>query len=377
MVHRLPDGRTVAVAHDYVTQRGGAERVVLAMARAFPGAPVYTTLYDPGGTYPEFADLDVRTSVLDRVGALRRHHRAALPLLPGAAATVRPTEDVVVTSTSGWAHGFPARGEVVAYCHAPARWLYQSESYLGGPLWRSPSGVALGLLRPGLRAWDRRAARRPARYLCNSRVVRERIRDAYGIEADVVPAPHGMDPAAPREVVPALADWAADGWLLVVSRLLPYKNVDAVVEAVRGTDQRLVVVGAGPLREALLARLPDNARLVSDLTDAQVRWVYAHARLLLAPSHEDYGLSPLEAAAFGVPSVTLGAGGYLDTVRDGVTGLYVDRPEPEAFRRGIALALDHGFAPEVVRAHAAGFGENAFHARLRAEVAAVGRATRG
>ncbi|PKW27088.1 glycosyltransferase [Phycicoccus duodecadis] len=375
-MYRTPDGRTVAIAHDYLTQRGGAERVVLALARAFPGAPVHTTLFDPEGTYPEFGDLDVRASPLNRVPALRRNHRAALPFLPLAAATVRPEADIVVASTSGWAHGFAASGRVVAYCHAPARWVYQSENYLGGPLWRSGTGVALGLLRPALRGWDQRAARRPVAYLSNSRVVRERIAEAYGIPAEVLPAPHAMDPAAERAPVGPLADWADGGYLLVVSRLLPYKNVEAVVEAVRGTAHRLVVVGDGPGREALLARMPGNTRLVSGLTDAQVRWVYAHARLLVAPSLEDYGLTPLEAAAFGVPALTLGAGGYLDTVRDGVTGLYVDGPDPGVLRDGVERALAHGFDAAVVREHADRFSEDGFRARIRAVVDAVGTGPR-
>jgi glycosyltransferase involved in cell wall biosynthesis len=362
------DGHTVGLAHDYLTQRGGAERVVLAMSRAFPGAPVHTTLYDRTGTYPEFTDIDVRTSLIDRVGPLRRSHRVALPLLPLAASSLRPGEDVVIASTSGWAHGFSATGRIIAYCHAPARWLYQSENYLGGPLWRTPPGAALGVLKPALTRWDRSAARRPERYLCNSRVVRDRIREAYEIDAEVVPAPHGMDPYGSQDPVASLEGWADDGYLLVVSRLMPYKNVDVVVEAVRGTDQRLVIVGAGPGRDTLMATMPANVQLVSGLNDAQMRWVYAHSSMLVAPSLEDYGLTPLEAAAFGRPSVTLRAGGYLDTVIEGVTGLHVDSPDAALFRAGLMSARSHSWDVEAIRSHAEQFSEAGFAARLHAEV---------
>ncbi len=374
MTHRLDDGRSLGIAHDYVTQRGGAERVVLALARAFPGAAVHTTLYDPDGTYPEFEALDVRVSALNRVGPLRRSHRAALPVLPLATASLRPDEDVVIASTSGWAHDFHATGDLVAYCHAPARWLYQSEAYLGRPLWRSAKGIGLGILRPGLRRWDRRAARRPVRYLANSRVVRDRIREAYGIDAEVVHPPHTMDPAAPRTSVPALAAWADDGgYLLAVSRLLPYKNVDVLIEAVRGTDDRLVVVGAGPEHDRLVGSAPENVRFLSGLTDAELRWVYANARLLLAPSIEDYGLTPLEAAAFGVPAVSLRAGGYLDTVEEGVTGLQVEAPDPHDFRVGIAAAHAHQWDRGVIRRHAEEFSERRFGERIRAVLHDLGR----
>lgn len=368
MTHQLDDGRTVGIAHDYLTQRGGAERVVLALARAFPGAPVHTTLYDPDATYPEFAELDVRVSPLNRVRPLRRSHRAALPVLHLASEALTPTEDVVIASTSGWAHGFHASGDVVAYCHSPARWLYQSQDYLGGPLWASARGVGLGAVRPMLRRWDARAARRPARYLANSRIVRQRVADAYGIDATVVPAPHSMDSSAPRQSVPELADWAEEGYHLVVSRLLPYKNVHVLLDAVRGTDHRLVIVGSGPDRDRIHADLTANVRLVSDLTDEQMRWTYAHATLLLAPSLEDYGLTPIEAAAFGVPSVTLRAGGYLDTVVEGVTGLHADLPEPGPFLHGIEAALTHPWDADSIRAHAATFSEARFAERIRAEL---------
>ena len=96
----------VAIAHDYLTQRGGAEKVVLAMARAFPEAPIYTTLYDPNGTYPEFESFDIRVSPLNKVKYLREHHRSALPLLPIASSTTKIDADVVLASSSGWAHGF-------------------------------------------------------------------------------------------------------------------------------------------------------------------------------------------------------------------------------------------------------------------------------
>jgi glycosyltransferase involved in cell wall biosynthesis len=103
--------------------------------------------------------------------------------------------------------------------------------------------------------------------------------------------------------------------------------------------------------------MPGNVRLLSGLTDAQLRWVYAHTRILVAPSFEDYGLSPLEAAVFGRPSLTLRAGGYFDTVREGVTGLYVDAPEPALFRAGLAAAEAHPWDPAVLTAHAEQFSE--------------------
>ena len=122
----------VEIAHDYLTQRGGAERVVLSMLDAFPQAHVHTLLYDPPGTFPEFSVARVRPSPLSRVGLLRHHHRLAFPMLAGATDRLQIDADVVVCSSSGWAHGVKAQGAKVVYCHSPARWLYQPEAYLRG-----------------------------------------------------------------------------------------------------------------------------------------------------------------------------------------------------------------------------------------------------
>ena len=123
---------TVAIAHDYLTQRGGAERVVLTLRKAFLDASIHTTLYDPDSTYPEFAEAEVITSPLNRVPALRADHRRALPLLAPAASRMRVEADVTIVSSSGWAHGFDIPGRSIVYCYSPARWLYDTERYLAG-----------------------------------------------------------------------------------------------------------------------------------------------------------------------------------------------------------------------------------------------------
>jgi len=105
----------VAISHDYLTQRGGAERVVLSMLRAFPRAPLYTSLYDAEGTFPEFRGADVHVTGLDRITPLRRHHRLALPLLPATFSRLRVSADVVLCSSSGWAHATRVDGKKIVY----------------------------------------------------------------------------------------------------------------------------------------------------------------------------------------------------------------------------------------------------------------------
>ncbi len=355
----------VAIAHDYLTQRGGAERVVLSLLKAFPGAPVYTTLYDPDGTYPEFRDVHVVTSGLNRIPAFRRDHRRALPLLAPAASQLRIDADVVVASSSAFAHGFPTTGRKVVYYHTPARFLYLADEYLGERPSRSLKGLALLALRRPLIAWDQRAARTAEVALCNSTVVQQRIARVYGNHAEVLPPPAGVVPDAAGSAPASLADWSG-GFHLVVCRLLPYKNVDAVVAAFRELGERLVVVGRGPEKERLAELAPPNVRLVEGLTDAEMRWVYARAKALVAASFEDFGLTPLEAGAFGKPVIALHAGGYLDTVVDGVNGTWFGAPTASEIAAAVRRHGERTFSEQAIRDHVERFSEDRFVARIRA-----------
>ena len=361
----------VAIAHDYLTQRGGAEKVVLAMARAFPGSPIYTTLYDPEGTYPEFAGLDVRSAPLNKIQFFRKNHRAALPVLPLVASTIKIDADVVVASSSGWAHGFRTDGEKIVYCYSPARWLYQQEAYLGKTSAKWLHAAMAVLTRP-LKRWDRYAAGSASSYIAISSVVQKRIHDCYGISSPVVPSPHTFDVSKPDEKIVALADWADrpqnESFYLCISRLLPYKNVDKVISAFDGTNPRLVVVGTGPERETLEALKPSNVRLLSNLTDGQMRWLYGQCRALVAASYEDFGLTPLEAACYGKPSVALRWGGFLDTINENITGVYFDRPEPADILKAIEDLESRNWNAEQIACDVERFNEAKFHNALHASV---------
>ncbi|MBT2518481.1 glycosyltransferase [Streptomyces sp. ISL-90] len=363
----MPESRTrVAIAHDYLTQRGGAEKVVLAMARAFPDAPIYTTLYEPSGTFPEFASLDVRPSALNAVGPLRRNHRGALLALPFVSNSITIDADIVLTSSSGWAHGFRTNGQKLVYCYSPARWLYQSDVYLG-----DRGGVKRAIIAtagPALRAWDRRAAASAARYLAISSAVQDRILNAYGITASVLSAPHSIDTTQPEEPVLGVGE----DFYLCISRLLPYKNVDRIIEAVSETpERRLVIVGSGPEEARLAHRLPRNVTMLKDLTDGQLHWLYRRCRAIVAASYEDFGLTPIEGAAFGKPSAVLRWGGFLDTVIEGTTGVFFDEPTPGAIRDALDRIEVTDWHRESILAATDRFSEARFHEALRDAIAAM------
>jgi len=363
------DGPRVAIAHDYLTQLGGAEKVVLSMSKAFPDAPIYTMLYEPSATYPEFAERDIRVASINKLGPIRKHHRAGLPIFPLIARSMFVDADIVLTSSSGWAHGFRTRGRKLVYCYSPARWLYLTDIYLGEDT-STVTKLGMRMMAPYLKAWDRRSAESCDKYLAVSTVIKDRIAETYGIDADVVFSPVAMSRSADVAPVPGMdsSDTVDGAFYLCVSRLLPYKNVDAVVRAFAGSDRRLVVVGKGPEANRLQDIKTPNVLMLSDLTDAQMAWLYKNCRAVVAASYEDYGLTPIEAGVWGRPTVALRFGGYLDTIDEGVTGMYFDAPEPHA----IADALDRfesaAFDPAKIRSHVEQFTEERFAEKLYAAV---------
>jgi glycosyltransferase involved in cell wall biosynthesis len=359
------DGPKVAIAHDYLTQLGGAEKMVLSMSRAFPNAPIYTLLYDPATTYPEFAERDIRVSAANKLGALRKHHRLGLPIWPLFAQSMFVDADIVLTSTSGWAHGFRTRGHKLIYCYSPARWLYLPDKYLGEDA-SVVKRAGLAVASPYLKAWDRRMARSAHKYLAISTLIKGRIADAYGIESDVVFGPAETANLAEPRGVPALQGTGAEngGFYLCVSRLLPYKNVDVVIRAFADTDRRLVVVGRGPEAERLRGIKTPNVQMLSDLTEGQMSWLYEHCRALIAASYEDFGLTPIEAGLRGRPTVALRFGGFLDTVDEGVSGIYFDEPEPMAISEALDRFEEMQFDSDKIQRHVEQFSEERFAERL-------------
>lgn len=362
----------VALAHDYLTQRGGAERVALTLAQHYPGAELTTSIHTPHATYPEFQDVQVKTSLLNRSWLLHRNFRLGLASY-GLAFYITEggkNADVIVVSTTGFAHGIKTRAKKIVYCHSPARFLYLVDDYLGKPWWKSPEGWALMALRPALIYRDKAAARSADVYLANSTVVQQRIKDVYGIDAKVVHPPFAIDPAGEQEPI-QLRTPVADGrqFYVLISRLMPYKNVDVAIEAFRAMPERhLLVIGRGPLRNQLRASAPVNVTMAEGVSDAQIRWAYANARAVIAPSKEDFGLTPVEGFAFGTPTVALRSGGYLDTVIEGLSGWFFDEATPAAIQAALAHLDDHPLTESAIREHAQQFSPQAFAAAIDAEI---------
>lgn len=346
--------------HDYLNQRGGAERVFAHIAAAFPTAPVYTSIYNKRALADLIPAARVHTSFLQRLPLHDRYFRALAPFYPRAFESFDlAAYDVVVSSTTAWAKGVITRPDAlhVCYINTVSRFAFDYESYVGG------FGLAL-LARPlvrGLVDWDRRAAQRPTLFVANSRNVAERVRRFYGRESEVLACPVDVD----RFTLGA----GRGNYFVVVSRLLPYKRIELAIAACALAGVPLQIVGTGPAERSLRTfAAGSRTTFRGNLDDAAVNRIVGDARAAILPGVEDFGLVPLEAAAAGRPTIAFAAGGALETIVANRTGLFFDEPTPAALAHALGRFDSTRFDPLVLRAHAQTFAPPRFAQQLHAIV---------
>ena len=352
---------SVGLAHDYLLVLRGAERTFAAIADLAPGAPIYTLIHDREGTGGRFEGHPVVTSPLQRLGLGQAGFRALLPLMPFAAAGLSAAgHDVVVSSSSAFAHGFRTGDAVhVCYCHSPFRYAwFERERALGEV--PAPLRPALDVMLRGVRQRDRQIARGVTRYVANSVFCQERIRRFWGREAAVVHPPVDVDRFAPGE---------PEDFLLFVGEIVRHKRLPMALEAARLAGLRMVVVGDGPEREALSARYSGTHEFRGRLGDAELEELYPRALALVVPGVEEFGIAAVEAQAAGRPVVGAAAGGLTETVVPGETGVLVPEDDIDALAEALRHTDFTSFDPARVRRNAERFSREAFQRRLADEVA--------
>jgi glycosyltransferase involved in cell wall biosynthesis len=349
-----------AIVHDYLNQAGGAERVVAHLHQMFPQAPIYTTIVNPESLWPALRDADIRHSWMQRLPFLEPHFKKYLPFYPLAIESLRLEEyDLVISSSSAFAKGAITRSDAihVCYCHTPMRFVFDYDRYVEreqyGKLVRT---MLPWLLRP-VRRWDLRTASRPDVYIANSTIVAKRIEQYYGYSAEIIPPPVDLERYAPADEV--------DDYFLVVSRLVPYKRVDLVVQAFNMLQRRLVVIGDGPDRSTLEDMAGPNVEFLGRIADSEIARYFARCRALILPGEEDFGITPLEANASGRPVIAYGAGGALDTVLEDHTGVLFREQTPASLAAAVRKCESTNWDAENLRGHAERYGPEVFQSRIR------------
>ncbi|WP_173921745.1 glycosyltransferase [Agromyces sp. Marseille-P2726] len=341
----------VVLAHDYLVQAGGAERVVAEWAKGLDARTIVTLAYDPESTFDAFGGLDIEASLPPWLAS---QVERLLPLLPSIAARTNVSGgDVALVSSSGWAHRFRFQIPHLVYVHSPARWLYAADDYR--VRLSAVRRAGLSMSTPLLRRGDAEVMSRARAIVANSAVTQERIRRAYGLESTVVHPPVepvAVEPEAPARELPR-------EFAVVVARDRGYKNVALACDAARAAGLAIVVVGSGS------ETLDDPAHGVHGLgrvTDAQLCWVYRQAAVLVAAAREDFGLTVIEAALEGTPAATIASGGYLETVNPGVNGFHAASATAPDLADAIRRARD--LDPEACREWGRGFNREAHVERM-------------
>src|SRR4051794_10258491 len=362
----------VALVHDFLLDLRGAERVFSAICDAWPDADVFTAVYDEEGTEGRFAARHPRTSFLQGLRPTARTFRVLLPVYPHAIESLDLRGyDIVISSSSAWAHGVLVEpGSVhVCYCHNPFRyaWTEREATVAARP---APLRLPLRVLLSRWRQWDWMAAQRVDRYVANSSLTARRIHRYFGRDAEVLHPPVELERFHPG---------AVGGFYLVVAELMAHKQIDVAVKAFNRLRAPLVVVGDGPEAGRLSRLAGPTVRFTGRLPDERVAELMRSARALVVTAAEEFGIAAVESLASGRPVIALGAGGVLESVVEAETGAYYLRNDPEALAEVVARFDPHAFDPAACVAAAERFTPARFKASLRAivdDAVAAGRAAR-
>jgi len=375
----------VTLVHDWLNQSGGAERVLEHLVGMFPQAPIYTSMYWREGMPAAYRTWDIRTTWMDHLPGVYRHHQLYLPFYAlafglmdladarsigtdagrvGAGEYTGAGGDIVISNKSGFCHAVKT-GAIphLCYCLAPTRYVWQFEGYAAR---ESLPGALRVLLRPlvaALRRWDYQAAQSAAlHFVAISTEIQQRIREFYGRASEVIHPPVDVQRFAPAA--------SHDDTYLIVSRLIPYKRIDLAVRAFTALNLPLLIAGEGRDRAALEALAGPSVRFLGRVDDAELVRLLARCRCLVLPGLEDFGLTPVEAQASGRPVIAFRGGGALDTVIEGQTGVFFDAATPESLIDAVERFGALSFDPQACRANAERFAPERFETEL---LAAVGR----
>jgi len=326
----------VAIVYDRVNKWGGAERVLLYLHEMFPGAPLYTSVYNPETAKWAKVFPKVYTSFLQNIPFAASHHEWFAFLMPLAFEGFNFSEyDLVISVTSEFAKNLVTKPGTkhICYCLTPTRYLWSGYGeYFRNRYFRFLASQVVGYLRKV----DKIAASRPDEIIAISSEVQKRIRKYYGLDSQII-----FPPAAPVELADARHGASRNSFLLdapyflVVSRLVPYKKVDLAIEAFNKNGLPLVVVGTGAEEKKLKSIAKDNIKFAGFVSEKKLGNYYKNCKALIFPQKEDFGLVAVEALIFGKPVIAYKAGGALDMVVDGKNGIFFDKQNVKSLNKAV------------------------------------------
>jgi len=359
--------RRVAIVHEWFTSMRGGEKCVEALCELFPDATLFALVHAKGSVSPTIERMPIHTSFIQHLPFSRSKYRHYLPLFPAAVERFSMEGfDAVISSNHCVAKGVRVPPGVlhICYCYTPMRYiwgLYDDYFGKGQAGFLTRMGMRLAVKR--LRRWDVRTAAHPHHFVAISENVRQRIREVYHRESDVIypPVDTGRFPLSTRN----------DGYYLIVSALVPYKRVDLAIEAFNRSGDRLVIVGEGPDGARLERLAGRTVEFVGWQPDAALQHYYAKCSAVVFPGEEDFGIVPVEAMASGKPVIAFAKGGALETVRESSglrTGVLFREQTVDALLEAVRKSRETSFSPEDLRKFALSFDRPLYKEHMRAYI---------
>lgn len=350
----------VALVHDYLSQDGGAERVLKALAEIYPEAPIFVLFYDKEKISDFFLERDLRPTFLQYLPGGISHYRWYLSLMPFATERHDFSEfDLVISSTSAFSKGVLTRPHTLhlSYCHTPTRYLWtDTHSYIEELNYNRLIKSLLPPLISRLRFWDQMSSQRVDHFIANSETVKGRIQKYYRRDSEIIYPP--VDTHL-FKVAENLGDY-----YLIGGRLVSYKRYDLAIKVFNRLGWPLKIFGQGPEEERLREMAKPNIEFLGKVSDEEKAELYGRALAFLHPQLEDFGITAVEAMASGRPVIALAAGGALETVQEAVTGKFFGEQTWEAFLDTLLNFNPGAFDPIRIREHALQFSANFFKQKM-------------
>ena len=351
----------VALVHDYLNQYGGAERVLEAFCEIWPEAPIFTLVYDKKRTGEAFDSRKIKTSFLQKVPLAKTHHRPFLMLMPLAIEQFDLLKyDLVISDSASFAKGVITRPDAlhICYCHTPTRYVWDdSQKYIDEFNYPSLIKKIIPSFLSYLRLWDEAASSRPDVYLANSNFVASRIKKYYGQKAQVV--------CPPVKVNNYNLNGKAEDYFLMSARFLPYKKVDLAIAAFNELGWPLKIIGDGPDKKRLKKMAGRNIEFLGLVAEKKLPYYFMRCRAFIFPQEEDFGISAVEAMAAGKPVIAYRAGGALEIVEEGKTGLFFDEQTKGSLICALKNFRRENFSARYIRQRAEQFDKNIFKDKIK------------
>lgn len=360
----------VVLVYDRVNKWGGAERVLLALHKIFPDAPLYTSVYNKNKA-PWAKVFKIKTSFLQNFPFASQNHEFYAPLMPLAFESFTFDEyDLVISVTSEAAKGIITKPQTkhICYCLTPTRYLWSGyDEYFKNPILRFISKPVIFYLR----FWDKIATHRPDAFIAISRGVQKRIKKYYGRESKIIYPP--VEISNSKFQIPnksQITEYRIQNteYFLIVSRLVPYKKIDLAIKVFNKLGLSLKIVGTGVWENKLKRMAKGDIEFLGYLTDKELVEYYKECQALIFPQEEDFGLAILEAQSFGKPVIALKKGGALDTITGGKTGIFFEAQNEKSLKDAILRFQKMNFNPEDSVKNAKKFSFDEFKTRLEKEI---------